>query len=1183
MRLLLTFSILLVPLVAFPHNASADTVTASDNFNRADGGLGSGWTAVSDGAMSISSQAVAGVGGATTGDIRTAETYGSDQFSQVEVTSAQLSGGQWVGPAVRMQNGGQDAYLGIYFWNSGSPALMLFVRKAGGWQQLSAATTGPLAAGTQLKLTAVGSTISFLVNGVQQLSVTDTTLTGGAPGILAHDHSTADNWAGGAAGTGGGGTSSYTVGGTASGLSGTLVLRDNGGDDLTVGGNGPFTFATPVAAGAGYQVTVKTSPAGQTCQVTGGSGTIAAANVTNVAVSCTSGGGGTSSYTVGGTASGLSGTLVLRDNGGDDLTVGGNGPFTFATPVAAGAGYQVTVKTSPAGQTCQVTGGSGTIAAANVTNVAVSCTTAPADTVTASDNFNRADGGLGSGWTAVSDGAMSISSQAVAGVGGATTGDIRTAETYGSDQFSQVEVTSAQLSGGQWVGPAVRMQNGGQDAYLGIYFWNSGSPALMLFVRKAGGWQQLSAATTGPLAAGTQLKLTAVGSTISFLVNGVQQLSVTDTTLTGGAPGILAHDHSTADNWAGGAAGTGGGGTSSYTVGGTASGLSGTLVLRDNGGDDLTVGGNGPFTFATPVAAGAGYQVTVKTSPAGQTCQVTGGSGTIAAANVTNVAVSCTSGGGGTSSYTVGGTASGLSGTLVLRDNGGDDLTVGGNGPFTFATPVAAGAGYQVTVKTSPAGQTCQVTGGSGTIAAANVTNVAVSCTTAPADTVTASDNFNRADGGLGSGWTAVSDGAMSISSQAVAGVGGATTGDIRTAETYGSDQFSQVEVTSAQLSGGQWVGPAVRMQNGGQDAYLGIYFWNSGSPALMLFVRKAGGWQQLSAATTGPLAAGTQLKLTAVGSTISFLVNGVQQLSVTDTTLTGGAPGILAHDHSTADNWAGGAAGTGGGGGGGGGTAFQATYVSTDAQGIKTYNVTSDDNGPGMQTMRVLAPTNPAAGVAHNFLIVLPVEAGQGTTFGDGIGTMAAANAQNQYNLTIIEPGFAIDPWYADNPNSLSVQYETFMTQDLMPWIQQNLGTTGNEQTWLIGFSKSGLGAQDLILKHPDVFTLAASWDFPADMSAYDQYGSAAGFGTDANFQANYRLTQSFVDARKAPFVSNNRIWIGGYQSFQADVSDYDALLTSEGIKHTTETPQLMLHRWDSGWVSIALAALYQDSVNLH
>ena len=83
-------------------------------------------------------------------------------------------------------------------------------------------------------------------------------------------------------------------------------------------------------------------------------------------------------------------------------------------------------------------------------------------------------------------------------------------------------------------------------------------------------------------------------------------------------------------------------------------------------------------------------------------------------------------------------------------------------------------------------------------------------------------------------------------------------------------------------------------------------------------------------------------------------------------------------------------------------------------------------------------------------------------------------------------------------------------MTQELVPWIKQNLATTGQEQTWLLGFSKSGIGGQDLILKHPDLFTLAASWDFPADMSSYDQFGSnsANNYGTDANFQANYRLT---------------------------------------------------------------------------
>jgi hypothetical protein len=93
---------------------------------------------------------------------------------------------------------------------------------------------------------------------------------------------------------------------------------------------------------------------------------------------------------------------------------------------------------------------------------------------------------------------------------------------------------------------------------------------------------------------------------------------------------------------------------------------------------------------------------------------------------------------------------------------------------------------------------------------------------------------------------------------------------------------------------------------------------------------------------------------------------------------------------------------------------------------------------------------------------------------------------------------------------------------------------------------------------------------------------GSAGNYGTDANFQANYRLSSSFLSAHKAPFVSANRIWIGSYSAFQPDMADYDALLTQLGIQHTTETPAYMTHAWDSGWVPQALAALEQDSTNL-
>ena len=84
-------------------------------------------------------------------------------------------------------------------------------------------------------------------------------------------------------------------------------------------------------------------------------------------------GGGASSYTVGGTVTGLSGTLVLENNGGDALTLTADGPFTFDTALEDGDAFDVSIATQPAGETCSVTGGSGTIAGADETGVSVTC------------------------------------------------------------------------------------------------------------------------------------------------------------------------------------------------------------------------------------------------------------------------------------------------------------------------------------------------------------------------------------------------------------------------------------------------------------------------------------------------------------------------------------------------------------------------------------------------------------------------------------------------------------------------------------------------------------------------------------------------------------------------------------------------------------------------------------------
>jgi 6-phosphogluconolactonase (cycloisomerase 2 family) len=78
---------------------------------------------------------------------------------------------------------------------------------------------------------------------------------------------------------------------------------------------------------------------------------------------------------VGGTVTGLVGSVTLANNGGDSRAVSADGAFTFATSLAGGAAYAVTVTAQPATQTCTVASGAGNVGAANVTDVAVTCTT----------------------------------------------------------------------------------------------------------------------------------------------------------------------------------------------------------------------------------------------------------------------------------------------------------------------------------------------------------------------------------------------------------------------------------------------------------------------------------------------------------------------------------------------------------------------------------------------------------------------------------------------------------------------------------------------------------------------------------------------------------------------------------------------------------------------------------------
>ncbi len=182
-----------------------------------------------------------------------------------------------------------------------------------------------------------------------------------------------------------------TIGGTISGaVAAGLQLKNNAGDALTVSANATqFVFSTAVALGSTYAVTVFSQPVGYACSVTNGSGTVGAANISNVAISCVPG------LTIGGSISGLvSSGLVLRNNGGDNLSLAsGASTFTFATALAPNASYAVTVLTQPSNYICTPASASGTTSSTSITNIVVSCVS------TASINCNVTGTGIASSTT----------------------------------------------------------------------------------------------------------------------------------------------------------------------------------------------------------------------------------------------------------------------------------------------------------------------------------------------------------------------------------------------------------------------------------------------------------------------------------------------------------------------------------------------------------------------------------------------------------------------------------------------------------------------------------------------------------------------------------------------------------------------------------------------------------------
>src|ERR1700759_4338511 len=143
--------------VVFPQ--AADAATASDSFDRANGGLGSNWTTVAGpAAPQISGNTLhAGTASSLNSAYWSASTFGADQFAQGTLPGS--SGGNY-GPGLSVRLSSSKGYI-LWYGNATNTVSLWRMDSASSWTQLKASGTLKITPPTAVgKIQVVGATIT---------------------------------------------------------------------------------------------------------------------------------------------------------------------------------------------------------------------------------------------------------------------------------------------------------------------------------------------------------------------------------------------------------------------------------------------------------------------------------------------------------------------------------------------------------------------------------------------------------------------------------------------------------------------------------------------------------------------------------------------------------------------------------------------------------------------------------------------------------------------------------------------------------------------------------------------------------------------------------------------------------------------------------------------------------------
>lgn len=253
--------------------------------------------------------------------------------------------------------------------------------------------------------------------------------------------------------------------------------------------------------------------------------------------------------------------------------------------------------------------------------------------------------------------------------------------------------------------------------------------------------------------------------------------------------------------------------------------------------------------------------------------------------------------------------------------------------------------------------------------------------------------------------------------------------------------------------------------------------------------------------------------------------------------------------------------------------------------RGTWVYPVQSDYLA-GRTEVEVLLPQGFDHARRYRVLYVLPVEADRHARFGDPMREVIQLGAAAKYDLLCVTPRFDTMPWYGAHATDPRIRHEEHFKKVVVPLIESRYPVVGGaEGRLLLGFSKSGFGAYSLILRDPDFFGYAASWDAPLlfGPANYGAYETAAHFGSRDNFQRYLPLdllahsAQSFAEKPQLVLAGSSLFGAHPEGLFQSTPHTFafHQRLKELGVPHVYLRDLSGDHHWHSGWMESVLEAL--------